>query len=103
MPIPTKNIDETNEEFIERCMADATMVEEYEEDQRLAICSLQLEEDRALEDINTKPTQEMADEGVAWSQDSRESVGRRPRRLESPTALYIARVRSGTSPAGARV
>ena len=49
MPIPTKNIDETNEEFIERCMADDTMVEEYEDDQRLAICSLQLEEDRALE------------------------------------------------------
>ena len=46
MPIPTKNIDETNEEFIERCMADDTMVEEYEEDQRLAICSLQLEEER---------------------------------------------------------
>jgi len=46
MPIPTKNIDETNEEFIERCMADDTMVEEYEDDQRLAICSLQLEEER---------------------------------------------------------
>ena len=46
MPIPTKNIDETNEEFIERCMADDTMVEEYEDDQRLAICSLQLEEKR---------------------------------------------------------
>ncbi len=46
MPIPTKNIDETKEEFIERCMADDTMVEEYEDDQRLAICSLQLEEER---------------------------------------------------------
>ena len=46
MPIPTKNIDETNEEFIERCMSDDTMVEEYEDDQRLAICSLQLEEER---------------------------------------------------------
>ncbi len=45
MPIPTKNIDETNEEFIERCMADDTMVEEYEDDQRLAICSLQLDEE----------------------------------------------------------
>jgi len=46
MPIPTKNIDETNEDFIERCMADDTMVNEYEDDQRLAICSLQLEEER---------------------------------------------------------
>ena len=45
MPIPTKNIDETNEEFIERCMADDTMVNEYEDDQRLAICSLQLDEE----------------------------------------------------------
>ena len=46
MPIPTKSIDESNEQFIERCMSDDTMVEEYEDDQRLAICSLQLEEER---------------------------------------------------------
>ena len=86
MPIPTKNIDETNEEFIERCMADDTMVEEYEDDQRLAICSLQLEEDRALEDINTKPTQEMADEaaqGLEW----REEFGR------GGTEVGVARAR----------
>ena len=86
MPIPTKNIDETNEEFIERCMADDTMVEEYEDDQRLAICSLQLEEERALEDINTKPTQEMADEaaqGLEW----REEFGR------GGTEVGVARAR----------
>ncbi len=34
MPIPTKNIDETNEEFIERCMGENIMVEEYKEDKR---------------------------------------------------------------------
>ena len=62
MPIPTQNINEGNEEFIERCMSDDTM-QEYDEEQRLAICSLQLgDEDRALEDIDTKPTQEMANE-----------------------------------------
>ena len=74
MPIPTKNIDETNEEFIERCMSDEFMKEYDDNDQRLAVCYAQLEndEDRALEDINTKPTQEMADEaaqGLEWHEE----------------------------------
>jgi uncharacterized protein len=53
-------------------------MKEYDDnDQRLAVCYAQLEdeEDRALEDINTKPTQEMADEaaqGLEW----REEFGR---------------------------
>jgi uncharacterized protein len=45
MPIPTKNIDETNEEFIERCMADEFMKEYDDNDQRLAVCYAQLEDD----------------------------------------------------------
>lgn len=46
MPIPTKENNETNEEFIERCMSDDTMVSEYNEDQRLAICSLELDDEQ---------------------------------------------------------
>ena len=86
MPIPKQNIDEGNEEFIERCMSDDTM-QEYDEEQRLAICSLQLrEEDRALEDIDTKPTKEMANEAeqaLEW----REEFGR------GGTEVGVARAR----------
>ena len=71
--MPTKNNEETNEEFIDRCMIDNTMVSEYEDqDQRLAICINQLEDYRALEDINTKPTKEMAEEaeqGLEWRRE----------------------------------
>jgi hypothetical protein len=88
MPIPTKNINETDEEFIERCVADEFMQEYDDNDQRLAVCYAQLEdeEDRALEDINTKPTQEMADEatqGLEW----REEFGR------GGTEVGVARAR----------
>ena len=88
MPIPTRNINETDEEFIERCVADEFMQEYDDNDQRLAVCYAQLEdeEDRALEDINTKPTQEMADEatqGLEW----REEFGR------GGTEVGVARAR----------
>ena len=88
MPIPTKNINETAEEFIERCVADEFMPEYDDNDQRLAVCYAQLEdeEDRALEDINTKPTQEMANEatqGLEW----REEFGR------GGTEVGVARAR----------
>ena len=44
MPIPTPNKDENNKDFIDRCMSDDIMVEEYnDEKQRLAICNTQLE------------------------------------------------------------
>ena len=88
MPLPTKNINETDEEFIERCVADEFMQEYDDNDQRLAVCYAQLEdeEDRALADINTKPTQEMADEaaqGLEW----REEFGR------GGTEVGVARAR----------
>ena len=87
MPIPQKNTNETEEQFIERCVADKFM-QEYDNDQRLAICYAQIEddEDRALEDINTKPTQEMSDEaqqGLEW----REEFGR------GGTEVGVARAR----------
>jgi len=45
MPIPTKEQNETNEEYIERCMSDEFMKEYEDNDQRLAICYAQLEDD----------------------------------------------------------
>lgn len=45
MPIPTPNQDETHDEFISRCMADETMVDEYsDEDQRFAVCETSWED-----------------------------------------------------------
>ena len=69
-------------------MSDEFMKEYDDNDQRLAVCYAQLEdeEDRALEDINTKPTQEMADEaaqGLEW----REEFGR------GGTEVGVARAR----------
>ena len=44
MPIPTPEAYETEEEFIDRCMSDNIMVEDYDDEkQRLAVCNTQLE------------------------------------------------------------
>jgi HK97 family phage prohead protease len=45
MPIPSKEENETNEEFIERCMSDEFMKEYDDNTQRLAVCYAQLEDD----------------------------------------------------------
>jgi len=45
MPIPSKEENETNEEFIERCMSDEFMKEYDDNKQRLAVCYAQLEDD----------------------------------------------------------
>ena len=44
MPIPTPNLNETVGDFIDRCMSDEIMVEDFEDEkQRLAVCNTQLE------------------------------------------------------------
>lgn len=40
MPIPKPIADETEQEFISRCMSDDTMTGEYESEQRMAICTI---------------------------------------------------------------
>lgn len=72
MPIPTPNDNETQEQFIDRCMIDETMVAEYDDDQRLAICIAQIEEERAISDIDFTPTQAMIDnakQGLEWREE----------------------------------
>ena len=45
MPLPKPEQYETDAEFIERCMTDEIMVEDFEDEkQRLAVCNVQLEE-----------------------------------------------------------
>lgn len=47
MPLPKPTDEETREEFIERCMTDEISVEEFpDEDQRLAVCVTQFEDNR---------------------------------------------------------
>jgi len=40
MPIPKPIADETEQEFISRCMSDDTMTGEYESEQRMAVCTV---------------------------------------------------------------
>ena len=47
MPLPIPDTYETDDEFIDRCMSDDVMVEDFDnEKQRLAVCNTQLEENR---------------------------------------------------------
>ena len=39
MPIPKPKYNESRQNFIERCMGDSTMVDEYNSNQRLAVCN----------------------------------------------------------------
>ena len=72
MPIPTPKYNETEEQFIDRCMIDETMVNEYDDDQRLAICIAQIEEVREVSDIDLTPTQGMieeAEKALEWRKE----------------------------------
>jgi hypothetical protein len=46
MPVPTPKPTESQQEFIARCMGDPTMVTEYEQKQRAAICYRQWRESK---------------------------------------------------------
>ena len=59
MPIPKPNENENKDDFVGRCMIDETMVSEYDEDQRYAICLGVFDEERAVGDIDLTPTKEM--------------------------------------------
>jgi hypothetical protein len=48
MPIPKPNSTETKDEFIQRCMSDETMVNEYDEAQRYRICLSSLSVDNII-------------------------------------------------------
>jgi len=60
MPIPKPRNDETEEEWIERCMGNNTMQEEYpENDQRLAVCYTQWREreGKSMDNLERKSIQ----------------------------------------------
>lgn len=44
MPLPTPNQGETNQQFVDRCMADPKVNEEFpDREQRFAICNAQID------------------------------------------------------------
>lgn len=54
MPIPTPSKDEDHDEFMERCMGNDTMVEEYpDDDQRHAVCQSSWDENK--DEANSAP------------------------------------------------
>jgi HK97 family phage prohead protease len=63
MPIPSPNSNESNNDFMDRCMADATMVDEYDQEQRYAICSNQLttEKEQSMSKYEIKNSFEIKD------------------------------------------
>ena len=54
MPIPTPKKDENKTEFINRCMSDKVMVQEYDDKQRYAICETQLEKKSIMKKTDEK-------------------------------------------------
>lgn len=53
MPIPQPNKRENKQEFVIRCMSNDTMIKEFpKQDQRLAVCSTNYEEN--LKNANSK-------------------------------------------------
>jgi len=49
MPIPTPNDGETEAEFVRRCMANDTMLEDFEDNgQRFAVCQSSWDESKAV-------------------------------------------------------
>jgi hypothetical protein len=56
MPIPKPLPKEQKGEFIQRCMMDDTMVREYDQDQRYAICREQLQKHELTNGKSRKTT-----------------------------------------------
>jgi hypothetical protein len=55
MPMPSPNDGESHDEFIDRCMGDETMNDEYEDgDQRLAVCQTQWDDSRSVDGIERR-------------------------------------------------
>jgi len=56
MPLPTPKSDEEHDEFMDRCMADPIMNEEYDDnDQRLAVCQTQWDEAQESDESKAAP------------------------------------------------
>ena len=75
MPLPTPKDNENKDDFMQRCMADPKMGDEYDtNEQRYAVCNVQWEDkdDKAISDIDFKPTTGMAAEarrGLEWRKE----------------------------------
>lgn len=70
MPIPKRERNETPNAFIQRCMADPVMVEEYSENQRYAICADQTYEPDETFDDYPQAASDNAKSALKYRKDS---------------------------------
>lgn len=61
MPIPKPRRSESESDFMERCMGDPTMVQEYDSDQRYAVCSTQWEDSRKEQRMEPKDVKDIGE------------------------------------------
>jgi hypothetical protein len=54
MPVPKPKSGESKDDFLDRCMGDDKMVDEYEQDQRYAICMSKWEDKNESKDGEDK-------------------------------------------------
>jgi len=71
MPIPKPNDYERMNDFLQRCMSDEKMIQEYETEQRAAVCRSAFEEKLAQEKVSfdydgTLSTQKGLDLALEW-------------------------------------
>lgn len=71
MPIPKPNPNESERDFMQRCMSDETMKREYDLNQRLAVCSTQYRQNFA-DTYNDYPKQasENAKIALRWAEEN---------------------------------
>ena len=58
MPIPKPSRDESREDYLNRCMGDSTMTDEYDQDQRYAVCANAYDDSKG----NDQAKQELRDD-----------------------------------------
>ena len=85
MPIPKPNSGESQSEFLKRCMADDVMVNEYDQEQRAAVC-------------NSAYMEKLAGEKISFDYDgtfsTQKGFDRAVSLIESGADVYIISARS---------
>jgi HK97 family phage prohead protease len=83
MPIPNPSDGESHDEFVERCMGNDTMKDDYpDDDQRLAVCQTQWEDSRSAGDIERRIA------GSIEVVESRKNGKKQPSKLVGYAALF---------------
>ena len=75
MPLPTRNSGETNQQFVDRCMADPKMNKEFpDRQQRFAVCNQQITKEQTYNDYPQAATNN-AKRALKWKEEKGSSCG----------------------------